>query len=809
MVQSLCFRLPVQHISIDNKVQKCDGKRSVLTGILIRWIFQAEAEPSKLATCFWATLLDYGAGSVLKSQARKLKTLRHPNVLAYLDSIEMNDTFYLITEACLPLKIYITGNKLTDKQKDFVVSWGLFQLMSCLKFLHQEAELSHENIRHSVYVTESGDWKLGGFEKSTNFSNPRSDLNSFALLIWEIFNGFDESMTKPEAPKRVPQQLHEHYKKMATNRAAKLDTGELLKELRQAGGFFKNRYVDTLLFLDEFQLKDAHEKQAFFTELKNELDFFPDNIAKYRILPKLIHSYEYGDAGSHVLMPLFHLGRLLDEDEYQLRIVPCLCKLFNSPDRITRVKLLERIDEFALHLTPQIVNERIYGNVASGFMDTNPTVRESTVKAMVSLADKLNHQNLNIDLMRHLARLQGADDQPGIRTNATICLGKIGCYIDPSQRQHILISAFTRALKDPFPPARMAAILALSATQQYYSLIEVANRILPALSPMTCDQEKQVRDQSFKALHGFIEKLEKASENPELVAELEAQVKAGGRSGLLGSDKVPQWASWALKSLSGKFYKSSSSGQNIAGSTQKQGAAVCDPTPNVNTSSTAKSRKPPQIRLISDGWGELDDNLPIENEEEWEDVNDAPTANARNTDGTQINEQQEVTAAETKAQNATSLLRKSSGRGGLKLQHAITKPTADNDLDYLLGIKPENNAAHRSGSNEAGSRNIPSVKNSGNTLTDIYSHSSVTSGWDDFAVSPDGASVEVAEGEGWDISWNADEHMQISSAVQDKETRRAKIATRNEERRKEMARKRITKSITGTRIVSSSDKSNQ
>lgn len=66
-------------------------------------------------------------------------------------------------------------------------------------------------------------------------------------------------------------------------------TARKFSELRQAGGFFKNKYVDTLLFLDEFQLKDAHEKQAFFTELKNELDFFPDNIAKNRILPKLIH----------------------------------------------------------------------------------------------------------------------------------------------------------------------------------------------------------------------------------------------------------------------------------------------------------------------------------------------------------------------------------------------------------------------------------------------------------------------------------------------------------------------------------------
>lgn len=134
----------------------------------------------------------------------------------------------------------------------------------------------------------------------------------------------------------------------------------------------------------------------------------------------------------------------------------------------------------------------VYSNLVTGFLDTNPAVRESTVKAMVSIAEKLNYNNLNNDLMKYLARLQGSDDQPGIRTNATICLGKISCFIDPSHRQRILISAFTRALKDPFPPARMAGILSMSATQQYYSLNEVANKIIPSLAPLTVDPEKQV-----------------------------------------------------------------------------------------------------------------------------------------------------------------------------------------------------------------------------------------------------------------------------------------------------------------------------
>lgn len=32
--------------------------------------------------------------------------------------------------------------------------------------------------------------------------------------------------------------------------------------------------------------------------------------------------------------------------------------------------------------------------------------------------------------MKHFARLQSKDDQPGIRTNTTICLGKIASYVN-------------------------------------------------------------------------------------------------------------------------------------------------------------------------------------------------------------------------------------------------------------------------------------------------------------------------------------------------------------------------------------------
>jgi hypothetical protein len=51
----------------------------------------------------------------------------------------------------------------------------------------------------------------------------------------------------------------------------------------------------------------------------------------------------------------------------------------------------------------------------------------------------------------------------------------------------VLLNAFGRALKDTFPPARCAALRALTATIQYYSPDEVACRALPAVAPLCVD----------------------------------------------------------------------------------------------------------------------------------------------------------------------------------------------------------------------------------------------------------------------------------------------------------------------------------
>ena len=82
-------------------------------------------------------------------------------------------------------------------------------------------------------------------------------------------------------------------------------------------------------------------------------------------------------------------------------------------------------------------------------------------------------------------------------------------YLHPKTRQQCLLACFSRSLKDPFPPSRIAAINAVAATQQFYTVAETGARVLPTLAMATVDPEKSVRDQAFRVVRGFLGKLEK------------------------------------------------------------------------------------------------------------------------------------------------------------------------------------------------------------------------------------------------------------------------------------------------------------
>ncbi|RWS10279.1 N-terminal kinase-like protein [Dinothrombium tinctorium] len=496
-----------------------------------------------------------------KAAVKRLKTLRHPSFLPYIDSVETEKLVCVVTEAVEPLNVYLEKIKeCPNDEQQFSISWGIHQVAVGLGFLINECNLRHNNIfMGSIFVNKAGCWKIGGLEYVTSatedaypykhisaleiYSPPeRSDLSTrkvgpkwaedsygLGVLIWEVFNG---SLTQKSALRSVgklPKSLVPQYKQLINNIPDKrISPMDFVQACRGPNRFLKNNFIDAMLFLEEIQIKEQTEKNRFLNHLNDQINSFPKDICKNKILPQLVTAFEFSNAGSAILGPLFTIGKMLDEDEYQKKIVPCIIKLFACKDRATRAKLLQQIESFINYLQPNVVNEMVYPHVAQGFLDSNPTIREQTVKCMLHLAPKLNYNNLNEDMLKHFARLQSRDEEGGIRTNTTVCMGKIACHLHPQTRQTVLIPSFLRSMRDPFAPARIAGILALAATQNFYSLKDTATKIMPALCHLTMDNEKSVRDQAFKALKGFINKVEKVSEDPSLSEQMEADVNTSG-----------------------------------------------------------------------------------------------------------------------------------------------------------------------------------------------------------------------------------------------------------------------------------------
>nr|XP_033328138.1 N-terminal kinase-like protein [Megalopta genalis] len=521
-----------------------------------------------------------------RSAVKRLKTLRHPSILAYLDSLETDKMLYLATERVEPLYNRLTRKSESDEEpkRELYFSWGIFQITRALNFLNNDGNLRHNNVNlWTVFVNEeSGEWKLGGVEYMTTVDAVYSTLPStfqsyypldspenvkpatkcsvdmwgLGCLIWETYNGSLNTSTQLKNTDKIPKQLQTVYRELTSSNAeGRPNPADVIARCRSNGGFFKNILVDALLFLEEIQMKERGEKGRFFSQLAGQLESFPDGVGRYKILPQLLAAFEFGDAGSAVLPPLLQLGCQLPDAEYQKRVVPCVVKLFASNDRATRLRLLQQLDRFVDHLQPATVNEAIFPQVARGFLDTNPAIREQTIKSVVHLAPKLDYNNLNVETLRYFAKLQSKDEHGGIRTNTTVCLGKIAQHLHPQIRQKVLIGAFIRGTRDSFPPARTAGILALAATQQYFLLQEVANRILPALCPLTTDVDKGVRDNAFRTIRGFLSKLERVSEDPGLRESMEADVNTATPS---LSNAAATWAGWAVTAVTAKFYRSQS-----------------------------------------------------------------------------------------------------------------------------------------------------------------------------------------------------------------------------------------------------------
>ncbi|KAI9319642.1 armadillo-type protein [Dichotomocladium elegans] len=498
-----------------------------------------------------------------------------------------------VTDPIKPL-----SDQLNQDPDPHLILWGLYKVANAIKFINHDCGMVHGNVRvSSIFTNEAGEWKLGGLELLSSMKEespmiltfgglapeaqryaapeikksgwtvikdlPTSAIDSYLLgcLVYEAYNHrFDTADRLLTNKGNIPTAIYESYRALLhPSPASRADADRFLDEGLRHGGYFTDSFVQINLFLENISIKEQSEKEVFFRKLDAQIDTFPSDFSQYKILPELLKAFEFGSGGAKALNAILKIGQHLDSDQFEKILVEPIVRMFASPDRAIRVSLLENMPKFIEHIPSKVVTNQIFPNVSTGFTDTVPVIREQTIKAILYLVPKLSDRIINYDLLKHLAKLQ-MDEEPGIRTNTTICLGKIAKNLSDATRKKVLVPAFTRGLRDGFHHARVAALLALTATAEFYDIPECAGRILPAISQALIDKEKPVRIQAFKAMHAFLKRIEEYAETmPDTALEpssssIGAMVQAGSLSmvGVFG-EATKGIAGWAVSSLNARL----------------------------------------------------------------------------------------------------------------------------------------------------------------------------------------------------------------------------------------------------------------
>ncbi|CBX92253.1 hypothetical protein IAQ61_000432 [Plenodomus lingam] len=525
-----------------------------------------------------------------RNALRKLRTLRHPGVVKVLDTVETETYIYIATERLSPLSWHVKRKSLTEE----TTKWGLHNVAQTVKFINADAASIHGCLRPaSIFFSESGEWKLGGFDALSSVKEddsilptygglipdagrymppeiakagwevvkqnptPAVDAYNFGILIFEVFNGGYHSSDQLGQMKSIPASMHQSYKRLLNpNPKSRMSVGQFLDQGKRLGGFFQTPLIQVTDDIENLGLKAEDERNELLGKLDEVSDDFPTDFFKMKVLPELLKSVEFGGGGPKVFSTVMQIGQKLSDEEYETQITPVVVRLFANPDRGIRVCLLDNLPLMIDHLPQKLVNDKIFPQMVTGFSDIAPVVREQTVKAVLTVVPKLSDRTINGELLRHLAKTSN-DEQPGIRTNTTICLGKIARNLSSSSRAKVLAAAFSRSLRDPFVHARNAALLALAATADLFSEDDCASKLLPIMCPSLVDKEKIIRDQAQKSVDIYLARIRKfAATMPDTVLPSPGLISgiAAGPTPRMGTPaNDTSWAGWAISSFTNKL----------------------------------------------------------------------------------------------------------------------------------------------------------------------------------------------------------------------------------------------------------------
>lgn len=576
--------------------------------------------------------------------SQRLKSLKHPYVLSFFDSLETDESLHVITEHAVPIGLWLTS---ADGFSDLEVTWGIKCLFEALHFLHSKCRITHCNINlQSCFYTKNGDWKLGSFDLACCVSsdheflekNLASQDKTFAAPevvdgSWKEAYGKSISSDKKNGNAmdifamgkllehinssgnsfRIPECLGNTVKRMlSTDYRRRPTCSSILK-----APCFHTEEINLMTAICELPLKPNSECVDVFIMLQEKADLISKAVCSFKILPVMsemlgrsISDFQERDKRENCrrivgisldLLVRFGEQNKVDNAIFESRCLRHIEKLWMFSDRAIRTSLLRSLKSILYLLPREVVNKKIFDPLLSGFSDSNSKMREDTLKSLVDVVDKLDENQLQDKLVRCICNLQN-DSEASVRTNAVIFLSRISRKLSRHVRNRVLTTSFCKAMKDPFVHCRIAGLRAVEATIESFEHIQICSRIIPQVSLLLLDKSRDVRQLALCCLNSCTQVVKDHFESVD-----RSDFSGGGASPSSGDprkliEEENGWTSWALKNFSQSVEKVITDGSaeklpiELKSTPEK---AISDATLNTNDA----------LSIVDKGW---EDDLSLD-----------------------------------------------------------------------------------------------------------------------------------------------------------------------------------------------------
>ena len=214
----------------------------------------------------------------------------------------------------------------------------------------------------------------------------QADTYVFALLLFTLYNPDSplpnlNAQPTPSSSGSLPKLLFPVWKRMLNpNPRTRLATTSFMPEVTTTGFWADNPLTTLVEGLDGFELRSEGDKLSLLRTIKDAASngTIPQPFLLHKVLPSLLHSMSLPTAPSSAMLPLIlELGKLVSPGDYSKSVLEPVVKLYASPDRGTRMALLDGLTEYADKMDAKTVQERVWPNLVSEDSTTHPLANQS------------------------------------------------------------------------------------------------------------------------------------------------------------------------------------------------------------------------------------------------------------------------------------------------------------------------------------------------------------------------------------------------------------------------------------------------